>query len=68
VYVDTHGGVNLLSLPLDRLLQQSGIRLDPARPVGNAVSSASGASESQPAPASVPMRPESLRSRDRDSR
>jgi len=67
IYVDTQGGMNLLSLPLDRLLQQSGVRVDPARPASGLMSQA-GASETVSGGTTAPPRNDGLRSRDRDSR
>jgi len=67
VYVDTQGGMNLLSLPLDRLLQQSGARVDPARPAAGLMSQPGGTSETLSSTA-TPPRSDGLRSRDRDSR
>jgi membrane protease subunit HflK len=65
VYVDTQGGMNLLSLPLDRLLQQSGVRADPSRPLSGMPSPGLPTETTSGAPA---PRSDGLRGRDRDSR
>ncbi|MEN9773611.1 MAG: FtsH protease modulator HflK [Pseudomonadota bacterium] len=68
VYVDTQGGVNLLSLPLDRLLRQGGVRSDATRMMpSNSSGPAAGveSGSSNPAPVS---RTDGLRNRDRDAR
>jgi membrane protease subunit HflK len=65
VYVDTQGGMNLLSLPLDRLIQQSGVRIDSPRPAPNMPAQGAAA---DPALGTVVPRTDGLRGRDRDSR
>jgi membrane protease subunit HflK len=68
IYVDNQGGVNLLSLPLDRLLQQSGVRIDGSRSGGGTSGGSDMAPASVPAQASPPLRSDGLRNRDRENR
>ena len=67
VMVDTHGGTNLLSLPLDKLLQQAAAA--PAAPATGPASAVPAAAETTPAPGTVDVRSrDGQRTRDREGR